>query len=303
MTEPENVQQQGRQELSAVSGKRRRGTGIRRSGKSRFSALRSGLYAEHVILPWESRAEFDKLLADYIAFFRPVGRPALLKVEELAITAWKIRRVLQSERAEILEAIEFDHWNSLLKRKEEFWDLARAGETSGGMLRVSSNPFIIQESINQLRIVHEQLKEGGFKSGEDPWRLRSVFGLNQDGTAPSGIFESYMVYSKLAEQFQAAGNHVAAEELKTEMLKILKQEIDRLSLLVRAQQIMDERVSEYKRIEALSLPQEPWERTSERLTYLYRQYDRILSELKTLQQWDCERTIPKLKVEVESPND
>jgi hypothetical protein len=59
--------------------------------------LRSQIAAEQVILPSEDLAEFEQFRASYIERFQPSGRPEMELVETLAVTRWRLRRLLLME--------------------------------------------------------------------------------------------------------------------------------------------------------------------------------------------------------------
>ncbi len=88
-------------------------TGPRTSeGKARASrnALKYGLLAETVVIrsPYssEDQADFDSLLADFIAQYQPRDLTEETLVERIATAYWRLRRVQQFETGSIREALE-----------------------------------------------------------------------------------------------------------------------------------------------------------------------------------------------------
>jgi len=59
------------------------------------NALTHGIYGKDILLPWESREEFEKLLADLQAEFQPSGRMENEIVFDLAHLRWQKYRVHQ----------------------------------------------------------------------------------------------------------------------------------------------------------------------------------------------------------------
>ena len=57
------------------------------------NALAHGIYGKDIFLPWESRKDFEKLLADLRDDFRPVGRMQNDIVFDLAHLRWQKYRV------------------------------------------------------------------------------------------------------------------------------------------------------------------------------------------------------------------
>jgi hypothetical protein len=75
---------------------------------SRANALRSGLYAEALVIPGEEAAAFDTLVAEYYAQFQPATAAERDLVDTLVRNQWLIRRVYR---------IETDLWHRMLDDK------------------------------------------------------------------------------------------------------------------------------------------------------------------------------------------
>jgi hypothetical protein len=59
------------------------------------NAVVHGIYAEDILLPWESREEFERLSTDLVAEFRPHGRMEEETVSDIARLRWQKRRLQQ----------------------------------------------------------------------------------------------------------------------------------------------------------------------------------------------------------------
>ena len=72
-------------------------------GKSASSqnSLRHGVLSSHLILPNESRDEFDALLAELQQEFMPQGLLEMSLIERIAIALWRQRRLVRAESAGI----------------------------------------------------------------------------------------------------------------------------------------------------------------------------------------------------------
>ena len=68
-------------------------------GRRELNATKHGILSHHAVLPWESRAEFDALLASLIDDHMPGGATEHHLVEELAVIMWRKQRVLLAETA------------------------------------------------------------------------------------------------------------------------------------------------------------------------------------------------------------
>jgi hypothetical protein len=68
-------------------------------GETRFNALRHGILSRYTVLPWEDQADYQALLAAFIAEHAPVGATEEHLVEELAGIVWRKRRLRLAEAA------------------------------------------------------------------------------------------------------------------------------------------------------------------------------------------------------------
>jgi hypothetical protein len=66
---------------------------------TRFNALRHGILSRHSVLPWESREEYESVLAALVAEHAPRGPTEEHLVEELAHIMWRKRRLRLAEAA------------------------------------------------------------------------------------------------------------------------------------------------------------------------------------------------------------
>jgi hypothetical protein len=73
------------------------------SKKSNRNALTHGLYARDVLLPWDSKDHFEKLLEDLKAEFDPHGRAEEETVLDLALTFWKKRNLWRMHQTAVFK--------------------------------------------------------------------------------------------------------------------------------------------------------------------------------------------------------
>jgi hypothetical protein len=57
-----------------------------------FNAVRHGLYAKHIVLPWENKAEFEELREALLLEYEPDGISQREAIENLAALFWRKRR-------------------------------------------------------------------------------------------------------------------------------------------------------------------------------------------------------------------
>jgi hypothetical protein len=67
---------------------------------SSANATQHGILSRHLILPGESRAEFDALLQQLMAEQQPVGTLEQALVERMAVALWRQRRLVAAETAQ-----------------------------------------------------------------------------------------------------------------------------------------------------------------------------------------------------------
>jgi hypothetical protein len=257
------------------------------SGKrrSRYNAVKSGIFAKVVLLEGESPAEYGSLLKGLREDLKPQGTLEAALVENLASLLWRKRRYLRAEVAEIAKAAEFKPIDSLQTLIREAWDQSRAGESSGGMLRHSSNPFVLQEAIQALTIFRTVLENFGFQKDKDPWLLRKLYGLDHDDAVPLSVFKLYQALAAVATDPPKGDEAPASlDELKKQALAILDAEIKRLETLKEWQQIIVKQRAEYESIAALIPPQDALDRLIRYEAHLSREFDRTLSQLERLQR-------------------
>ena len=68
-------------------------------GKARIVAanLKSGVYAESEILPWEEAKSLDRLEAEYYDYHRPASPEARLLLDDLILCEWTLRRLHRAD--------------------------------------------------------------------------------------------------------------------------------------------------------------------------------------------------------------
>jgi hypothetical protein len=76
---------------------------IRGAKYKRPNALKHGVYATPVIIPGESRKEFEELLAELLDEYKPLGPSLRHAVHCLADSMWRLRRLKKSVQAELYE--------------------------------------------------------------------------------------------------------------------------------------------------------------------------------------------------------
>jgi hypothetical protein len=266
----------------------RKATGPRTSAgkrRTRINALKSGIFANVLLLAGDSRAEYKSLVEVVREDLQPQGRLESVVTDNIVALLWRKRRFLQAESTEVAKAAEFITVDSIQAQQLELWDCLRAGEASGGILRHGSNVLVIQEAISMLTTFRNSFEECGFQKDMEPWCLRKLYGVDQNGAAPFGIYRTYQIYSKVATD-APEGNDTpdTSEVLKKVMVRIIDQEIERFKKLEAMQRDVDEQKRAYQTIAALIPSQDVLDRFVRYEAHLSREIDRSLNLLERLQR-------------------
>jgi len=277
------------------AGSRRRSTGPRTErGKqrSRYNALKHGIFSKVLLLEGESRAEYQSLVKGVRDSLQPQGTLEETLVEELVCFLWRRRRLLQAERAEVTEAVEFQRVDVLQEQLSEADDRHRLGHAAGGMLSGCSNPFLLKRAVHELGILRGLLEAAGFNGDMGFTILRRVYGLSPEGEMTSQLFRFYSVLASMADSYSGETELRSPEQLKFLMLGFIDQEIKHLEREIKWLEEIDEQRTAYQ-VEASLVPsQESLDRLLRYEAHLSREFDRTLSQLERLQRMRLGQPVP-----------
>jgi len=251
--------------------------------RTRYNAVQRGIFAKIPLLPFEPPAEYERLLKGMRDLWQPQNVVEATLVEKLAFNLWRQRRLILAETAESTQAIQFGPMDSLLARAGECWDRSRAGESGGGMLRPTLNPWLVKEAKAILETFRDAFEANGFE--QDAWLLRMLYGVDQDGIIPVGPFYLFEVCAKTASSIAKEGKTSNAPViLKKLVLEVLDGELERLKIMEGAALYDDQERGSLQRIVASVPSHDVSERFIRYGTHLDREYDRIWSQLERCQQ-------------------
>jgi hypothetical protein len=254
--------------------------------RSRYNAVKSGVFAKIPLLPTDLPEEYKRLLNGFRDLLQPPNIVEASFVEQLVLNRWQYRRLVLAQTAAATQAVEFGLTDSILARAGELWDEFRAGESAGGLLRPTLNPFLLREAISMLEGFRNAFNIKGFEV--DTRVLRKLYGVDRDGIVPIGpsINPFYLFCyltievtkaSSTAEKDKASDTPVVLTKL---MLGTLDYEIERLKDIERLA-LSDEQRKDYLQRIVASVPShdlnERWMRYA---THLAREYDRLWAQLE-----------------------
>ena len=117
------------------------------------NALRHGLYASEVVLPWESEAAFAELLNEFQAEYRPQGPTEEELVFDLVRLRWIKRRIVRSAQLKFREDVMATRIGQATKGKlEEILSYVEAQAAKGDELRAARKRImaIIEKEVESL---------------------------------------------------------------------------------------------------------------------------------------------------------
>jgi hypothetical protein len=269
--------------------------------RSKRNALKHGIFSRVALLKDESRAELDVLLAGLRDNLQPEGTLEEMLVEKLALSAWRLRRLITAETAEIQMAIDFSGLDAEQRQVE------RANEISeyrfhfeGGLIREIANPEVLERCLELLKELHDEIGDNGFDYDSDSQSLTKLYGEVSSERWQRTLFDSYQAWSEIAEcsedERQQHG-YATADECKKNVLGDVDAEIKRLEQYKKARASME---SERTKLEALRQHFPPTPQFDHLLRYetsLERGFDRTLSQLERLQRTRRGQPVsPKLEI-------
>jgi hypothetical protein len=201
----------------------RTAAGKRRSSRN---AVRHGVFVGDTVLPTESIAGYEAFRRDIFEERDPRTASEIDDAEHEANVRWRRRRLARIEKAQfaiaMMDASEAnrEHWR-------EAWDRSQSGESTGGLLRYRSNPYVAQLALGFLKTCRERIEKFGFRDGLVGGLMLKLFGVDHDGTPSMTLGYFYDLLSKRPESNPPgnAGTDGADVDQKKEFLKALDEQI------------------------------------------------------------------------------
>ncbi|SRR5712692_625487 len=267
--------------------------------RSKYNALKHGLFSKAILLEDESPAEYESLLNGLRESLQPQGKLEEVLVEKLATILWRERRLLQEEAAEIQKATILNI-DRMLQQEADELEYADLKEAPDRKLTHSSNLTVFRNAIEILDMVRQSEEDDSQveKVGE---LFRMIFGCEKDGAPPYRFRQLYFALWKLLFAPQEVENSKDSVDPTELMRKAIGKEMLRL---VKLHDIAAS-VETLKRRRDLATARVPSPEVFDRLlrheAHLSREFNRTLSELERLQRTrKGQLVLPSLKVEVSS---
>src|SRR5882762_10406174 len=168
---------------------------LREKQRSKYNALKHGIYSKAPLFKDESLADYNSLLLQLVEYHQPEGSTEELLVENLAILTLRRRRFLKAEVAEIAKGTEFLGADDLRRLKFEAQDRENI---LGGMLHQCTNPIVLQDAIELLNQLRGNFEEGGLGIEKDLCILRKLYGPFSTENPPRGLPHAYLTFGTVA---------------------------------------------------------------------------------------------------------
>jgi hypothetical protein len=259
---------------------------------SKHNAVRHGIFSEVTVLPGESSDEFESLLNGLSEALRPENGLEKLLVEKLAMIAWRHRRLLQAEGAEIQQGSEFVEWDQRMQQSLEAETASRTialiqktRPNRPGLISNIQNSEILARCVELLLDLEQKLKSRGFNQDNDRVILNTIYGTGAYSSASlrNRYFE-LLITSELPEEERQRRNYMTPERCKDRMLSDIDAEIRRL-LDYQKEQTRNESERTKLEIQRRKVPEST--KLDRLLRYeasLERAFDRALNQLERLQR-------------------
>ena len=179
----------------------RRGTGPRtKIGKerSKYNALKHGLYAKAILLSHENRSQYDDLHRGLHRDLAPNGTLEDVVVEKIATILWRHRRLLQAESAIVQENIEAQEAeNARLSREisltQKYSEKAQAETDRRGVIpEIDDYPESLEYCLDKLITVGCDADRYGLEHDTNKINLGLVYGARYSGRTGNDLFDYYL---------------------------------------------------------------------------------------------------------------
>jgi hypothetical protein len=268
--------------------------------RSKHNALRHGIFSEVIVLPGESSDEYESLLTGLSEALKPEERLEKLLVEKLAMLAWRHRRLLQAEGAEIRQGSEFLEWDQRMQQSHEA-EMAKRRIPREFKTYVDrpclipeiQNPEILEYCLKLLLDLQKEIRSRGFSEKRDYSILAIIYGGNSDlhGTLRNS-YSMWFNTSEVPEEERQSRKYATPEQCKDKVLSEIDVEIQRLRNYRQERAGME---SERAKLEILrrKIPEsEKLDRLLRYETSLERAFDRTLTQLERAQRMRKGQPLP-----------
>ena len=270
------------------------------------NAIKHGIFSEVAILPGEPREKYQSLLKELHETLQSEGRLEELLVEKLASLAWRQRRLLAAEGAEIREGSELREWDKQDREMQEAANPSRALDlgwsifSDPGLIFRTHEPETLSTCVELLNKLREEIESGAFIKERDTTVLEKIYGKSTEGRKT--LHQTYLVWLDTAEkpeENRESGECSSFQQCKDKVLAEIDMEIRRLRDYQQRQASIE---SERAKLEVIRHGVPELARLDRLLRYeasLERAFDRALNQLERMQRLRRgQPMVPRIEVDV-----
>ena len=257
---------------------------------SKHNALRHGIFSEVTVLVGESKNDYESLLGGLSEALQPENSLENLLVEKLAMLAWRHRRLLKAEGAEIRHGSEFLEWDQKMKQQREA-EIAKRTllriqfADEPGLVPEIQNPEILDYCVELLVELKGLINSRGFDEKYDRSVLEIIYGAHS--TLHGTLRNRYSIFfntSQASKEERKLKGYLTPEKCKVKVMSEIDDEIQRFRNYRQERASME---AERTKLEILrrNVPEsEKLDRLLRYETSLERAFDRTLTQLERAQR-------------------
>ena len=243
MAEPIEIPQVDKVSIARATGQPSKA----RKRRSSHNAIKHGIFSDVTILPGESADQYRLLLKELWEALQPEGRLEELLVENLASLAWRHRRLLAAEGAEIRESNEFLEWdrqNQDREREEKTETFASHVEhmhdPDPGLIRKIQIPDVLDLCLKLLGELRQKLESGGFNKERDTAALKKIYGPDTDlGKTPLRSYLAWLNTAEVPQEERKRRGYATPEQCKNNFVTEIDEEISRFREYGRKRELIE----------------------------------------------------------------
>jgi len=271
--------------------------------RSKRNARKHGIFSELVLLPGESRREYQSLLQGLQDYFEPEGTAEVVLVEKFAYELQCFRRYIDAERAEIRMGVSY-HGGNVREPQVHLTDKHITNNVTHFVndpcWKIRS-PVVLDCVVGLLGILRDSIERNGFDSIQDMEFLEGIYGGGKQ-EFPAVLVSKYKFFdllARIAGKRPLAGEFQTPEKCRDEFLRQIDHEINLLKSRRDTLIAIEADRSNLERHRRL-VPDSPHlDRLLRYKASLERSIDRTLTQLERLQRMRRGQPIPApLKVDL-----
>jgi hypothetical protein len=200
--------------------------------RSKYNALKHGIFARLPVLPGESRREFRALAQAVRDRYQPEGSYEIYLVDWLALLLWRRSRVVQAELGELRKSTELP---LLEYQQKELFGIGAPLPMHIEEMGLARFPSTLADALHLLQQVGASVKLQGFEEESDFEALKRVYGKVRGERTLVEIYLECRTLARAAEDNSGNKSLDSPEDCKAVFLKLVDEEKYRLAKMLQRQ--------------------------------------------------------------------